>query len=195
MTIEQPPQDESESGPPEKGGDAHAFAGESRRRFTKAGLAASGVLMTLASRQGLACTAVSPSGFTSMNQSRHSTGTPSCGLTPGFWKNHDSWPSPVTQTTLFRNIFSVSNPSSPYYTITFQEILSPPQHFDQNNNQIGYFLAAAYLNALAGLTPYLTASTIVNIWHEWSTLGYYVPIAPIHWDSAHIAAYLQATMN
>ncbi len=66
---------------------------ESRRRFaTKTGLAASGVLLTLASRSALgAGVCKSPSGFASGNVSQHGT-TPKGGENITYWTNNcTSW--------------------------------------------------------------------------------------------------------
>lgn len=73
---------------------------ESRRRFGKSGLAASGVILTLASQPVLgqwAC--LSPSGFQSGNASPHGQ-PPLCdGRTPGYWQAKKDWPSPCTTGT------------------------------------------------------------------------------------------------
>ena len=66
---------------------------QTRRRLTGAGLAGSGVLLTLASRpvlaQGGIC--LSPSGFQSGNLSRPNQGnTPCAGRTPGYWGEKNS---------------------------------------------------------------------------------------------------------
>ena len=66
---------------------------QTRRRLTGAGLAGSGVLLTLASRpvlaQGGFC--LSPSGFQSGNLSRPSQGNVACtGRTPGYWGEKNS---------------------------------------------------------------------------------------------------------
>lgn len=66
---------------------------QTRRRLTGAGLAGSGVLLTLASRpvlaQGGICLA--PSGFQSGNLSRPNQGnTPCAGRTPGYWGQKNS---------------------------------------------------------------------------------------------------------
>lgn len=81
---------------------ADAQISHSKRKLAKAGLAASGILLTLASKSVLAgrptgyatggqafqCT--SPSGFSSLNVSAPGKNPPSClGRTPGFWKQ---WP-------------------------------------------------------------------------------------------------------
>lgn len=77
----------------------------SRRSFTKSGLVASGVLLTLASRpvlgggsSGGGWECKSPSGFLSGNLSQHGTPITCQGRTPGYWgTNTDTshpWPSP-----------------------------------------------------------------------------------------------------
>ena len=71
---------------------------ESRRRFGKSGVAASGVILTLASRPVLAgWECLSPSGFQSGNLSTH-VQPPLCeGRTPGYWQApNKNWPSPYT---------------------------------------------------------------------------------------------------
>ena len=76
---------------------AEQVADSSRRRFTKSGLAASSVILTLASKPVLgqwACQ--SPSGFQSGNVSSHGTPVTCSGLTPGYWGNHpEVWPKPT----------------------------------------------------------------------------------------------------
>ena len=41
------------------------------------------------------------------------------GCTPGYWKNHSSWPSPYTQSTQFSSVFANAFPGK-----TFQQVLS-----------------------------------------------------------------------
>ena len=71
---------------------------ESRRRFGKSGLAASGVILTLASQPVLgqwACQ--TPSGFQSGNVSSHGNTLQCSGRTPGYWQApNKQWPSPYT---------------------------------------------------------------------------------------------------
>ena len=73
--------------------DQSHLADESRRRFTKSGLAVSGLLLTLASRPSLgagqAC--LTPSGFLSGNLSQHGTLHAAVGgKTCDYWKTHCS---------------------------------------------------------------------------------------------------------
>lgn len=65
---------------------------QTRRRLTGAGLAGSGVLLTLVSRPVLAnSVCLSPSGFQSGNLSRPQQGfTPCGGRTPGYWGEKNS---------------------------------------------------------------------------------------------------------
>lgn len=165
-------------------------ASASRRRFTKSSLAASGVLMTLASRSSLAAVGLSPSGFCSINQSTHGQTCDSQARTPGYWKTHSSWPSGATQSTLFRMIFPVTNHSSGYYTVTLGDILT---HKSYDVSNLGMHLTAAYLDALKGWSPFLPTTTIVTMWNEWSTTGFYKPTATISWDAAQIVTYLTST--
>ncbi|GAO36996.1 hypothetical protein SCT_2411 [Sulfuricella sp. T08] len=84
---------------------------ESRRRFGKSGLAASGVILTLASQPVLgnwACQ--SPSGFQSGNASPHGLPPQCMGRTPGYWQApNKNWPSPYTTGTCTNKDFPSSN--------------------------------------------------------------------------------------
>lgn len=165
---------------------------ESRRRFGKSGLAASGVLLTLASRPVLGCEVCkSPSGFLSGNLSTH--GGPSIceGRSPGYWKNQTSWPIANRSTCKFSSVFTC-RPRSPYATVTMLNLLSP-QDFDSNN--LGMHLVAAYLNAMQGWTPFLTVERIESMFSEWQATGYFSPTAGVKWSAAEIVDYLKRTQD
>ncbi|MBU1692103.1 MAG: hypothetical protein KJ958_03630 [Gammaproteobacteria bacterium] len=85
---------------------------ESRRRFGKSGLAAGGVIITLASRPVLGAWACqSPSGFQSGNVSSHGQPTLCEGRTPGYWQAKKDWPSPyATGTCTNKKNISSNNP-------------------------------------------------------------------------------------
>lgn len=164
----------------------------SRRRFTTAGVAASGVILTLASRSVMASDKCpqSPSGFASGNQSSYGPGT-NCtyGRSPGYWKNKEGWP--VSTETLFQAHFNCSY-GSPYRGHKLLDILSP-QQFDKD--KIGMHLSAALLNAKKGWTPYLTESQIKAMFTEWQSTGGYTPSAGVKpWSAAEIVEYLKSTM-
>lgn len=76
----------------------------SRRRFNRAGVGASAVILTLASRSVLAeSVCKSPSGFLSANQSAHGTEQPQCiGYTPEIWLQRDD---PTLKSISFVSIF------------------------------------------------------------------------------------------
>jgi hypothetical protein len=164
--------------------------GESRRCFTKSGLAVTGVLVTLASRPVLGSPVCkSPSGFLSGNLSTHGA-TPICaGRSPGYWKNNLSWP--ININTKFSHVFSCS-PQSPYLTTTMLDLLTP-QDFDKNN--LGMHLVAAYLNAVSGWTPFLSVEAIKSMFTEWQAQGYFSPTATVHWSAAQIVDYLTQTQS
>lgn len=164
--------------------------GESRRRFTKSGLAVSGVLVTLASRPVLGSEVCkSPSGFLSGNLSTHGTPPVCAGRSPGYWKNHSSWP--INRNTRFSNVFGC-NPHSPYATITMLDLLT---HQDFDTNNLGMHLVAAYLNAISGWTPFLNVETIKSMFTEWQAQGYFSPTATVHWSAAQIVDYLTQTQS
>jgi hypothetical protein len=163
----------------------------SRRRFTASGLAASGVMLTLASRSVMGQTvAKSPSGFVSGNQSSHGPQPVSLGRSPGYWKNHASdWPVPPS--TMFKNIFSCST-TSVYAKYTMMQLESP-QADDRNN--LGMHLVAAWLNARKGWTPFLSEERICSMFTEWQNTGYFAPTAGVQWSGADIVNYLKSTMS
>ena len=165
---------------------------ESRRRFGKSGLAASGIIATLASRPVLGCDVCkSPSGFLSGNLSTHGS-KPICeGRSPGYWKNHTNWPIANRKTCKFSAVFTCTR-GSPYASVTMLQLLSH-QSYDTNN--LGMHLVAAYLNAMQGWTPFLTVERIQSMFHEWQTTGYFSPTAGVKWDAAQIVDYLTGTQG
>ncbi len=192
MTIE-----EIQSGEMEKqqlsplGIDQSKSVDESRRRFTKSGVAASGVLLTLASRPALGdVVCKSPSGFLSGNQSSHGT-PPICqGRSPGYWKEHvGSWPVPPG--TKFINVFHCSH-SSVYAKYTLLQLVNPQS---DDKNKLGMHLVAAFLNARMGWTPFLKEETIIAMFTEWAATGTFSPTATVYWNAAQIVDYLTATQT
>ncbi len=100
-TKEHPKGKMAEQGLPQDASSPAQSVDESRRRFGKSGLAASGVILTLASQPVLgqwACQ--SPSGFQSGNVSPHGQPPLCSGRTPGYWQApNKNWPSPYTAGT------------------------------------------------------------------------------------------------
>ncbi|TAN75820.1 MAG: hypothetical protein EPN14_08360 [Gallionella sp.] len=183
---------------------------ESRRRFTKSGLAVSGVLLTLASRSALGNGFVckSPSGFLSGNVSAHGTPQTCSGLTPGYWGNRpNGWPLPYlpgtchsqcsnvsgwTGGTIFSNVFNCNGNGSIYNTYTMMQVIWLGGGGDPY--QLGAHIVAALLNARSGRTPVLTEAQVINIFNEWNQKGYFEPTVNVKWYEADIVYYLKTTM-
>jgi hypothetical protein len=193
----QPQNDDGEAGKPatpEQNAPPLTGTGASRRRFAKAGAGLSGVLLTLTSQPGMACSiCTSPSGSLSGGlKSRHGPPVTCTGLSPGYWKTHSSWPSGCSKTTTFGNIFPCSASHKTYRDITCQGLLTH-QDFDKNN--LGMHLVAAYLNVKARRSTFITEQTLVAIWSEWQQNGFYRPTATKKWYGYDIVLYLSGTMD
>jgi hypothetical protein len=191
-------QHDAQAGPPGMPPQAPAplsTRGVSRRRFAKAGIGATGVLMTLNSQPGMACDiCTSPSGSLSGGLKSHHGPAPVCaGRSPGYWKNHTSWPSGCKTTTRFGQVFTCNTKyAKTYGAITCLGILSH-QSFDQSN--LGMHLMATYLNILSGKISFLSMQGLQKIWNDWQATGYYSPAKGVKWNSADIVLYLSGTMD
>ncbi len=169
-------------------------AGASRRRFTRAGLGATGVLLTLNSQPGLAadlvCTAPS-NALSGGLQSRQPQAGRCDGRSPGFWKNHD-WPPGVEREWSFDRVYPcIGTYRETYGEVSCYDILKHKK-FDTAN--LGMHLMASYLNAMDGRTPFLPVDTLLEMWNQWQMRGYYTPAPDVQWNAADIVIYLQGTM-
>jgi hypothetical protein len=169
---------------------------ESRRHFTKSGLAASGVILTLASRpvlgtginDGKCC--MTPSGFMSGNQSTHGTSPVCQGKSPQYWcGNQTSWP--VSSEGRFKKHFSCA-PSFQYSEFSLLQVCAL-QSVESGN--LCSYLVAAYLNALAGWTPFLTGERIQDMFTECTSKGVFSPTAGVNWTPQQCVEYLKATQQ
>ncbi|MBB3223818.1 hypothetical protein [Pseudoduganella umbonata] len=167
--------------------------GAARRRFTRAGVAASGVLLTLHSQPGMAvevCT--TPSGSLSGGLQSFRGPPPTCaGRSPGYWKTH-SWPRGCDKNQPYTRLFSCNSLNAKTYGATSQSAILEPKTWDRNG--IGRHLIACYLNVQAGLSSFQTVPMLQRIWLEYQTKGYYTPTAGVRWDGRKIVEYLQGTM-
>lgn len=172
--------------------------GKARRRLAKAG-AGVGVLLTLESKQAMAVSTMckSPSGSLSGGLSSHYGPAPTCkGLSPGYWKEHDNWPVPMT--TMFASVFYVpgnymtcdltTTPTS-YLCANMQTLLTH-QSYDQNN--LAMQTIAAYLNILSGRISFLSVETLQTMWREVTTTGVYHPTVGVTWTREQVAQYLDS---
>lgn len=174
--------------------------GTARRRFAKAGAGATGVLLTLHSQPGMACTycGISPSAaMSAIGQNRnvtlsHHGPAPVCsGLPPSTWCNSSSWPSGCHSSDSFHKYFSCSR-NSPYYNVTCKSILSGASC---DTSRMGQYLMATYLNVMSGRINFLTIESLEDIWNGWVTHGYYQPMPGQFWYSNDIVGYLYGTMD
>ena len=177
--------------------------GAARRRFTRAGAAASGVLMTLHSQPGMAAiVCATPSGHASALISARNPDALSCsGLSPGVWsqslkprgKNgntpgHLSWP--ISKDKKFGSLFTTGKAIG---QATFEQVLGNNDPvFDPDN--LGAHLVAAYLNVLSGRSSFQNEYMLVNIWNNLRDYGVYHPAANIDWKGKEVVEYLRSTM-
>ena len=118
----------------------------SRRKFTKAGLIAPPVLMTLFSRPALGAYQCTVSGGMSGNLSNIDHNVVCRGKSPGWWKNNsDSFWSQAgfSRSDKFHPMFSTHFHN--YGNLTLQEVMDLPGHLDPN--QVGFQAVGALLNA------------------------------------------------
>jgi len=198
--------------------DKTKFVDSSRRRFTKAGLAATGVILTLASRPVLANTDCrSPSAWASANMSVHNKYNEMCfGNYPDYYANNpQAWGGtqylPGTyndnkeKSSSSKSTNSNGNPSSTNNVdnwvggTLFQEAFPGSRQYPGKSmmqvlwmgRPLGEYLSAALLNAALGLTPPLTETRIVDMCLEYETKGYFEPTAGVHWFEGDIIFYLE----
>ena len=184
----------------------------SRRRFNRAGVGASAVILTLASGSVLAQgVCKSPSGFESGNVSGGGPRQPRCtGFTPQVWLERGiSQDLPALRVT-FASVFSpVSNAASVGKPIAG---LSGSAATNQGNVKLDVAtlfqvlggdgaspvlksLVAAYLNFSQQLNDFPTDNEIRQIYQEWTAKGTYTPMAGVTWGPGKIIEYLTATQT
>jgi hypothetical protein len=52
---------------------------------------------------------------------------------------------------------------------------------------------ATYLNIRSGKISFLSIETLLNMWYQVQTLGYYSPVDGVKWNAEQVKNYLQAT--
>ena len=212
MTME----NSGHEGPSPQAGDklpvTHAqVPNPSRRRFNRAGVGASAVVLTLASRSVLANVAcTTASGFTSLNQSSRGEAAPVCtGATPEIWMTRSPWP--VAMTTQFSLIFGSASPSlkvgAPITVagvsdtgggksgLKLNDATLQQAMFGSDTNAVVKYLIAALLNARGNYNAYPTEVSVIKIFQEWQSKNYYEVSAGIRWNDADIIKYLLATQT
>ena len=174
--------------------------GASRRRFTRAGAGAAGVLLTLHSQPGMACTycGISASAAVSAVGQKKAIGTlshhgpaPVCnGIPPLTWCK-TSWPSGCSPTDPFYKHFSCKIGSG-YAKATCKDIMLGAEC---DPTRMGQYMLAAYLNVLSRRVNFLETRALQEVWSEWVTKGYYAPMTGQKWYANDIVGYLYGTMD
>lgn len=171
--------------------------GAARRRFAKAGLGASGVIITLASQPGMAANVCAPpSGFLSGAWASQNPNSACFGRSPGYWKNHpELWKSTMGDLK-FSKTFTVTSRTaalSPYTLFEVVDSATLPNDADKNN--VAMHIVAALLNARFDKVSVLPETRVREIWTEYSGTGFYTPSAgAAKWDGEQIVKYLKSTM-
>jgi len=174
--------------------------GSSRRRFARVGAGATGVLLTLHSQPGMACTycGISASAALSAMGQKKAIGTlshhgpaPVCnGIRPVDWCSR-TWPSGCSKTDLFATHFGC-NRGSAYASATCHEIMTGAAC---DTTRMAQYIMAAYLNVLSGRVNFISIESLRTVWSEWVSNGYYAPMAGQKWYANDIVGYLYGTMD
>lgn len=176
--------------------------GASRRRFARAGAGATGVLLTLASHPGMACSInVGPSGYQSAvvaarngMKVSHAPTTTSSGRPPSHWCGSSSWPCATT--VKFGHVFSCTRSNYNVANCTLKSLCAGTTSVSGDKAKIAALLSAAYLNVSSGLSPFLTVANLQAIWSEYQSKSTYTPMAgATPWNAVMIADYLNRTMD
>lgn len=188
--------------------------GAARRRFTRLGAGATGVILTLHSQPGMAAEGlkcVAPSGFMSMKTAAATTtslspqGNCSSNRSHGYWKNHaDDWArlAGVDHAAKFGNVFLATGNYEGLAEVSLMDVLTRPtkeiKEIDQSN--VAMQTVTAFLNArvasLDGTPTVLPEELVQEIWGQYVRHGYYSPsTGAFIWHGAMIAEYLESTFR
>lgn len=201
MAIDNQQNDVPEQSGALEAGQVLGARGASRRRFARAGAGATGVLLTLASQPGMACSVcTTPSGYQSYRKSKtessHKTAVICVGRGPDYWNDAGrSWPGGCSKTQLFRTVFSCnSGTKNSYGAITCYNMIRQQQSCD--SYKVAMYLVAAWLNVKSGKSSFLTVPMLQSIWNEYQTKNSYTPYAGSEvWGPTDIILYLSGTMD
>ena len=199
----------SESDPvaptPQAGGTEPAAAalsakGAARRRFTRIGAGATGVLLTLHSQPGMACTYCGISGSVAasaigqkkaISELSHRGPAAVCnGITPRQWA-YTTWPAGCSHSDAVGKHFGCKIGST-YAETSCKDIIHGASC---DSSKLAQYMLAAYLNVLSGRVNFLTVESLRTAWSEWVLKGYYSPMAGQKWYADDIVSYLYGTMD
>ncbi|MBQ5940883.1 MULTISPECIES: hypothetical protein [unclassified Massilia] len=193
--------------------------GAARRRFARAGVGATGIVLTLSSKGAMANACSSPSGFVSASLKGSSGPAFSCASngSHGYWKNHqEEWGiTGVKPTDLFGAHFDTGIGYAHLKQIPLIGVLDPNAYFDAlaqkegkkkgevppgfDPNNVAMQTIAAYLNARQAMATgaqgaVLTPQAVKKIWSDFVFDGSYLPSPGAErWGGAQIASYFEGT--
>lgn len=177
--------------------------GLARRRFTRAGILATGAISTIANATGTVTKCATASGSLSGGLASHKpTITPVCGgFSPGGWlQPGGSQVWPCAQTKKFNTIFACTGIATKYYNKTLIHLLDPLYMKNLglvDDNMIARHFVASYLNVtcVPARTNVITLQVLKNMWNAYiGPKGYYEPAAGVKWYGPQIVAYLSSIM-
>ncbi|MEW6021288.1 MAG: hypothetical protein AB1807_04010 [Pseudomonadota bacterium] len=185
--------------------------GASRRRFTRAGAGAAGVVLTLHSQPGMATfghyggVCASPSGFMSIKSASHNPNN-SCSNNHSYtyWRdNHRSWKSRcgTRPETRFVEVLAPRGAYAGLKNMTLLQILQQTKEVRAiDRSFVALQIVTALLNARAsrnsGIASVLPEDKVVAIWDEFTIKGSYRPSGSARpWTGLEISAYLQTTFR
>ena len=193
----------------------------SRRRFNRAGVGASAVVMTLASRSvlaNMACTTAS--GFHSANMSHHgdaeAANVQCIGLNPQGWMATREWipgrAENFTKTfgTIARDELTVGTPVAPLMnrgtgsngatslsssTLQLKEATLEQAMSGSDTPPVVKHLIAALLNARSNKSTNPSAEIVLQIFAQWNSTSEYEVSAGVKWGTDQIIEYLSYTQT
>jgi len=186
--------------------------GAARRRFTRAGVGAAGVILTLHSQVGMAADELlpcaSPSGFMSIKTASHNPQN-SCtnNRSHGYWKTHSSaWMSSTgtSPDTRFGDVLAARGNYAGLADYTLMQVLARPKEAseikDIDRNNVAMQIVTALLNARSsarsGIPSVLPEDKVVAMWDEFTLTNGYKPTgSATPWTGAQIAGYLETTFR
>lgn len=158
-----------------------------RRRLTSAGLAASGVVLTMVSRSGLAGTSIG-------SHSSHVVSAKPLGETPAYWiasAEQGVWQEAASLScnTRFGAVFHACS-AGPQAEASLLDALQGRSGGD--DALLGQLVAASHLNILSGKS----AAVLRHADLQQMATGSFTPaIGGAAWDRSKIVAYLKLTMH
>lgn len=196
MAIQQQDGEAGKPSAPDQAAAAISAKGASRRRFAKAGVGATGVILTLTSQPGMACSVcTTPSGSLSGGLKSYHGPKPICmGKPPSHWCSTGYGSNPLKKYGADFTCRYTSNRDCDYpkvlacKTQNGQDTTSP-------RCRVAQYCAAALLNVQAGYSTFLTDKIIKTIWTEFDKNLCYKPTATTTWYVDDICNYLRRTMD